>query len=416
MNNNESNFTVTNDNNPAKSKDRGYITYCSRCGAEMYSNSRYCMKCGNLNPDHPDNKGMIKYIEKKGEGYTVGSGQSLTKKGPGVFRSSPSVSIVGENTGNFNLCFAVNMIFYLVIAFGSSFYFYLLARGDLVSIISSNFGEVLLIFSLGFIFLYSFQLLFMKMNRKWWDALIPFYNFYVLADAVIGDTRVKKLTLVPGIGQILWIYILYRLGACFKKPGLLMAFLPFIMIPLTGFDGSAFYGTYYTSGDNRMEDEFKKKRTFLFFGLFFSLLGTFTIVYTNTTHLKSQAGRINAAFMINTANIAIKNVKQKVETDKYTCDFDMDNFYFYFSDVSDYFFVPFSFAHAPVEAYVRVEKVKQGDAVVVGKYRYYISLTDGTNGFAELSSRDLNYDNVVLYDRLEKLYDDGNDCYLHEKS
>ena len=33
--------------------DNSYTIFCSRCGAEMKSSARYCMKCGNLNPDHP---------------------------------------------------------------------------------------------------------------------------------------------------------------------------------------------------------------------------------------------------------------------------------------------------------------------------------------------------------------------------
>ena len=41
------------------------IVYCSRCGAEMKSNSRYCMKCGNLNYEHGANEQMRKYCRKK---------------------------------------------------------------------------------------------------------------------------------------------------------------------------------------------------------------------------------------------------------------------------------------------------------------------------------------------------------------
>ena len=35
---------------------------CPRCGAKMDANQRYCMKCGALNYDHPDNKDMKDYI------------------------------------------------------------------------------------------------------------------------------------------------------------------------------------------------------------------------------------------------------------------------------------------------------------------------------------------------------------------
>ena len=37
------------------------VIYCNRCGAPMKKNQRYCMKCGNLNYDHPDNRSMRAY-------------------------------------------------------------------------------------------------------------------------------------------------------------------------------------------------------------------------------------------------------------------------------------------------------------------------------------------------------------------
>ena len=39
-----------------------YTIYCAKCGAEMGSNSRYCMKCGTLNYEHEANKNMKGYM------------------------------------------------------------------------------------------------------------------------------------------------------------------------------------------------------------------------------------------------------------------------------------------------------------------------------------------------------------------
>ena len=36
------------------------MIYCSRCGEAMKASSRYCMKCGNLNYDHPENREVLK--------------------------------------------------------------------------------------------------------------------------------------------------------------------------------------------------------------------------------------------------------------------------------------------------------------------------------------------------------------------
>ena len=71
------------------------IIYCSRCGAEMSDNSRYCMKCGNLNYNHEANKGMRPFIENQAdETYQVGSGKL-------AFQNSNDTSVhtmVGNNS------------------------------------------------------------------------------------------------------------------------------------------------------------------------------------------------------------------------------------------------------------------------------------------------------------------------------
>ena len=61
-----------------ENKDNDTIIYCSRCGAEMKSSSRYCMKCGNLNYDHEANKDL-KHIQPKEEKniYQIGSGETI---------------------------------------------------------------------------------------------------------------------------------------------------------------------------------------------------------------------------------------------------------------------------------------------------------------------------------------------------
>ena len=38
---------------------------CPRCGAELNSKQRYCMKCGALNYEHPDNQKLKQYITEQ---------------------------------------------------------------------------------------------------------------------------------------------------------------------------------------------------------------------------------------------------------------------------------------------------------------------------------------------------------------
>ena len=52
--------------------------YCSRCGSEMAASSRYCMKCGNLNENHPDNNKYSKILkETNNNNYQIGSGKRI---------------------------------------------------------------------------------------------------------------------------------------------------------------------------------------------------------------------------------------------------------------------------------------------------------------------------------------------------
>ena len=97
-----------NDNNEFK-------MICSRCGAEMKSNSRYCMKCGNLNYDHEANQGMKDYMKAGAtETYQVGSGKFIVDNNTGSNKNQ-LITSVANNTGNRAICFLVNLLAYIVV-------------------------------------------------------------------------------------------------------------------------------------------------------------------------------------------------------------------------------------------------------------------------------------------------------------
>ena len=138
--------------------DDDRIIYCSRCGAEMKSSSRYCMKCGNLNYDHEANK-SIRYLQPKEEqkAYQVGSGNSL-------FQNNTSVSNsvrVSSNVGNDKICFLVNYGIYL---FAVLLCLFLSFHGKYTfsSIINSGFPMAVVCISFFFLYCYAFQLIFVK--------------------------------------------------------------------------------------------------------------------------------------------------------------------------------------------------------------------------------------------------------------
>ena len=388
-------------------QDKGYTTFCSRCGSEVNSNARYCMKCGNLNPNHPDNQGMSQYIHTKQESYQVGSGKVLTNINANDVTGKSDAVSVGDKIGNFTVCFLLNFGFFILLTFGAIFFFYVSYDGDIVGIVTSSLPYYIIGFSVLAVELYSMQLVFMKMNKPWWASFVPFYNFYVMADAVYGPGLIRTLTIIPVVGQIVSLYLLYKLGDCFRKPKIATLFLPFVMFPIIGFGESAFYGTNYVGKKHTLEQEFKMKRMPLTLGFFYLVLCVAVIVYVNTTHLKNEIGEVNASMFVKASDITIREVKDHVSRKLYQCSFPANTtFYFHFTDIASEFDIPFSIAMPTIEAYVKVVKIGEDN------YEYYISMTDNTYGFAETLSKDVDINTVTYYKSLKKDYNDGNDCYF----
>jgi hypothetical protein len=83
--------------------ENDYKTYCSRCGAEMDVNSRYCMKCGNLNYSHEANESMRDIMQVQEQTYQIGSGQFIVNNDGGQqFRNfDHPASSLGDKTNEF---------------------------------------------------------------------------------------------------------------------------------------------------------------------------------------------------------------------------------------------------------------------------------------------------------------------------
>lgn len=412
------NIAVANTGNPSASEafSNNKLEFCPRCGAEFNPKERYCKKCGNINAKHPDNANMTKYIKKYGgTGYRIGSGQALVRK-KGVFgRGKSSDIVIGQRTGNASLCFAVNMVLYLVLTIGTTLYYLLLARGNFLSVISSNITLYYLVYSALFLYVYSLQLLFIKLNRRWWLSLIPIVNFLVLVEAVNDSKKLMLLALVPGINVVVLILTLYRLGTSFKISGYLTVFFPFITIPVIAFGGSSFHWLYFVSNNSTIEKDYRYKSVFRTALITFVVVSIAFDLYTQNVMLVHEAGRMDKAYIYNASHIFADDVIKKVEAGNFSCDFNMDDFYFYFKDLSDEYTLPFSVFFEPVEGYVRVEKVKEDGIVVLNEYNYYISVSDGKYGFMEIPTKNLSVNSVVRFERVLPIYDNGNHCYLANK-
>lgn len=390
----------------------GEYTYtCTRCGNEVSSKSRYCMKCGNLNPDHPDNKKYSKLLNKNGmQEYTVGSeGISAPTVNTNIISKSTVQISFGSRMGNFNLCFFINFLIYIGLVGAVIFFFYQIYNGDIQGILASEISAILIILSLAGVSLYALELVYMKMNYPWFLAFIPLVNLYILSDALTEKKILNILVFVPIIGQIYLLYLLYKLGKSFGYSGFLTMLLPFIMFPVIGFGGSAFNKVCYVSGRDSLEKEYVKKKSYLVTCIVMTIISLVLVIYSNTVNIYRGIDKFSSYYMYFASKRVIKRTKLRVDSDNFTCSRNDDVFYFHFKDLSDNFSIPFYVFRDPIEAYVKVVVTPGGEGFL-DKYDYYISMTDGRYGYAEINVKDFELKTVTEYTELDPSYKNGVQC------
>lgn len=246
------------------------IIRCSRCGAEMKSDVRYCMKCGNLNYSHPDNVSMRPYIKD------VNSNKPLNSSDSSMM---PKV-IKNINLSNKMICLIVNILLHLVILF-------------VTASILKNFLLFLGCFVL-FIFNYSMQVVYIKANKKWWSYFIPFYNMYVFCQITLDNGWIFLLYFVPFVNLVVYFISLYRLGIRFGRNGLFTLFLPVVFIPIIAFSKDTASLSVQNLSDEKVEvvDTKTKTRTEInyhrkqFILSLFVLVGFSILVYFSLPYIK----------------------------------------------------------------------------------------------------------------------------------
>lgn len=375
--------------------DKGNIIYCSRCGAEMKSTARYCMKCGNLNYDHKDNKDMQNFRPKEEGGvYQVGSGHSLRKA-----ISSGKVSIhVSTNGAHEKTCFLVNYIVYLV-----TLVIVLLVslHGDftLDSFLKSSFPITAIIVTVFFLYSYSVQVLFSKCDKKWWYAFIPIYNNMVLGDICFHNQYIGLLVLIPGVGAIVSLVMLYQLGKKFQYSGLFTVLFPFIMILFISFGIHPYEGKVFVNSneENSLEKIYQYRKIPLVTGLLVIVAGMGLFVFSDFDNFQKKMAFFGKGYYIYVAKQLKKSVEKNIEDSaKLNCEPNSysendGKYYFYYPDVRDAAFLLFYDFHEPMRGYVLVDNTD-------GQHQYYVSLTDETYGFDFTSLEDLDNDSVVEFD------------------
>lgn len=215
------------------------ILICSKCGSEMKKESRYCMKCGNLNYAHPDNESMKQYAwQSIKQGHFI-SGANLDDKQPLSMTNANSKSV--SNANPFRACVITNIVLHVLLVVGMLFLFNmpfsLIGESLPISIIIGVVGGVLI----GFILNYSVQAMYIKAGEPWWGYYVPIYNNYIMFKIAMGNGWIFLTSLIPIVGFIIALIALYNLGKKFYKSGWLTLFFPFIMIPIIGLDKNSEY-------------------------------------------------------------------------------------------------------------------------------------------------------------------------------
>lgn len=91
--------------------------------------------------------------------------------------------------------------------------------------------------------LVSMCLIFVKAGRKWWEAIIPVYNVYILTILVGQPWWIMLGFFIPIANWVVGAYLYYHLSKRFGYDipfTIGLVFLPFIFLPILGF-GPATY-------------------------------------------------------------------------------------------------------------------------------------------------------------------------------
>ncbi len=89
--------------------------------------------------------------------------------------------------------------------------------------------------------------IFEKAGKAGWISIVPFYNLWVLAEISGLSGWIGLLTMIPYVGVLVGLYVLYMLPQRFGKSALFgvgVAILGFIFLPILAFDDSKHDGMF----------------------------------------------------------------------------------------------------------------------------------------------------------------------------
>lgn len=347
---------------------------CSRCGAEIAPTQRYCMKCGAINYEHPENASMKRYItkeeiEKSNENYALENDASMQVQIEGrVFktkRSHPINYIDSRAT--------LTPIILVTILIGLLCYFWL----HFSIIVSLVVGFIYFICTF---YIMATACIYMKGGYSGFAFMVPFYGQYAFFDIALGKGWYFLFTLIPIAGLFFSLYANYKLAKTFGKSGWATVFFPFIMYPIIAFSDSSIY-----DGEGEKYKKFvtsDKKRHVMFPAIIYSVL-LFLVVFLLTKFVFAPLAQ-QVSFISDT-KIVLHNVEKSVVDGNYMCDGVgagqvEGTYYIVFDDASELSSIgpiKSSYNGKKMSGYIKIEVVPSRTL------NFYITITDGMQGLEE---------------------------------
>ncbi len=371
------------------------IIFCPRCGEKMHRNQRNCLKCGQLNYENPDNEYMKKYETGNSSlNNTYVIGQGTFKFSNGVTSGYRPNEILANNTGNLTGCVIFNILFYLFGLLGIYVLFIIFGVSNIL--FNNTFLFTVMGYSIVFILIYSQELLFMKADKPWWGALIPFYSQYLMFEIVFGNGYLFLLTFIPIVGQIMMLILFYRLGKVFNKNSILTLIFTVFSIPFISFSSTTSYnGVIYISrskGQDSLRYLYKCNKNILIFVFSFILGALSLFIYNERNTVIDKARYLMTFSFTKDAKTIIKDAKDSIKDNYYTCSngksiTNQNDYYIWFDNAGDYFgskSVSVSIlSNDYYKGYIHVK-------VFDNKEQYYISVSDGKYGIGEVDNSKLS--------------------------
>lgn len=368
---------------------------CPKCGELMYRTARCCTHCGTINPDYVQNKNLLKTIQKSISEYQTGK-MPLIKEKSGQAQTA-------NNTGNRIFAFYVTYLLYILFIVATAISSYITGITSFDILIMSTYPLTIVTVSVMFLYIYSIELVFMKCNKPWWGGLVPIYNLMVLGEIAFHKKYIGLLSLIPGLGLIFLLVMLYKIGEKFKFSGLLTALFSIIVIPYLGFSDRLYEGKVYVSSNDAksLEKDYRNKKIFLSTLVLLIICGTVLFLMGNMGKVRKSGKIIKGSYYVIASKQALRDTKKAVEAGNIDCgdvtyNSSAGNYYISYTDLGKSVYLPLYMMRNPISAYVRIDNDKNPS-------EYYVSMSDGEYGFKETIESDIVPEDVGEYNQVDSL-------------